>query len=128
MPRTDWMLNGGFTFAGGYRAMADAARGRRRRPPTAAFAASDEMAFGAMTAIREAGLRAPDDLSVIGIDGHEYGEVVGLTTFAQYPSGAGCAAARVLLDELTGKPALPWFDPAPVVLVERTSAAPPPAD
>jgi DNA-binding LacI/PurR family transcriptional regulator len=96
--------------------------------PTAVFAASDEMAFGAMIAIQQAGLRVPDDISVVGIDGHVFGEVFGLTTFAQDPTAQGARAARVLLDELTGKPALPWFDPAPVVLVERTSAAPPPAD
>src|SRR6185369_6688592 len=37
-------------------------------PPTAIFAASDAMAQGAMTAIREKGLRIPEDISVIGFD------------------------------------------------------------
>ena len=37
-------------------------------PPTAVFAASDMMAFGALKAIRDAGLRCPDDVAVVGFD------------------------------------------------------------
>lgn len=36
--------------------------------PTALYAMNDVMAFGAMTAIREAGLRVPDDIAVVGFD------------------------------------------------------------
>lgn len=38
------------------------------KPPTAIFAISDKSAFGAMEAIREAGLRIPQDISLIGFD------------------------------------------------------------
>lgn len=125
LPEPEWNPNGEFTLEGGRDSMAELLRADV--VPTAVFAASDEMAFGAMIAIQQAGLRVPDDISVVGIDGHAYGEVFGLTTFAQDPTAQGARAARVLLDELTGQPALPWFDPAPVSLIERTSAAPPPA-
>jgi DNA-binding LacI/PurR family transcriptional regulator len=37
-------------------------------PPTAVFAVSDKSAFGALEAIKEAGLRTPDDISIVGID------------------------------------------------------------
>ena len=37
-------------------------------PPTAVFVASDEMAVGAIRAAQAAGLRVPDDLSVVGFD------------------------------------------------------------
>ena len=37
-------------------------------PPTAVFACSDRAAFGAMEAIKDAGLRIPDDISIVGID------------------------------------------------------------
>ncbi|WP_423918205.1 LacI family DNA-binding transcriptional regulator [Frigoribacterium sp. 2-23] len=121
--RDDWMLDGGFTFAGGYRAMQALLAGGDR--PTAVFATSDEMAFGALTALRETGLRVPDDVSVIGIDGHEYGPVVGLTTIAQSPSDQGATATRALLSELAGGPRVDQFPAADIELVDRGSTAPP---
>jgi DNA-binding LacI/PurR family transcriptional regulator len=38
------------------------------RRPTAVFAVSDKTAFGAMEAIKDAGLRIPRDISIVGID------------------------------------------------------------
>lgn len=38
------------------------------KPPTAVFAGSDEMAVGVYQAARQAGLRVPDDLSIVGFD------------------------------------------------------------
>ena len=70
--------------------------------PTAVFAASDEMAIGVITAAQELGLRVPYDLSVIGIDGHELGEVFGLTTFDQAPRRQGADAVHMLLSQLDG--------------------------
>lgn len=72
----------------------------RDQPPTAIFAASDEMAIGAIIAIREAGLQEGKDISVIGVDGHELGAVFGLTTIAQYPSEQGKRAVDALMAEL----------------------------
>jgi DNA-binding LacI/PurR family transcriptional regulator len=122
-PGEDRMLDGAFTYRGGYTAMR---RLLDRRPvPTAVFAASDEMALGAITAIAEASLRVPDDVSVIAIDGHEYGRVVGLTTIAQDPCGQGRTAARVLLDELRGAEPVVAFEPAATRLIVRSSTGPP---
>jgi len=39
-----------------------------RERPTAVFAVSDKTAFGAMEAIKDAGLRIPEDVSIVGID------------------------------------------------------------
>lgn len=39
-----------------------------QEPPTAVFAVSDKSALGGMEAIKEAGLRVPEDISIIGID------------------------------------------------------------
>ena len=38
------------------------------KPPTAVFAVSDRAAFGAIEAIKDTGLRIPDDISIVGID------------------------------------------------------------
>ena len=88
-----------FTIEGGFRA-AKQLLGRPGERPTAIFAASDEMAIGALLAARELGYRVPEDLSVIGIDGHEFGEFFRLTTVDQFPMGQGERAADAILDEL----------------------------
>ena len=58
------------------------------------------MAIGALLAARELGYRVPEDLSIIGIDGHELGEFFRLTTVDQFPLGQGERAADAILDEL----------------------------
>ncbi|MGK5742431.1 LacI family DNA-binding transcriptional regulator [Micromonospora sp. URMC 103] len=89
-----------FTMDGGTRATAELlARGE---PPTAIVAACDEMAMGAMAALRDAGLRVPQDVSVIGIDDHDLAGVLGLSTVAQPAAEQGRLAARILLDPLGG--------------------------
>jgi DNA-binding LacI/PurR family transcriptional regulator len=119
----DRLLDGGFSYRSGHAAMR---RLLDRHPvPTAVFAASDEMALGAITAMAEAGLRAPDDISVIGIDGHEHGRVLGLTTIEQDPFAQGRTAARALLDEVDGAEPAASFAPAAARLVVRTSTGPP---
>jgi DNA-binding LacI/PurR family transcriptional regulator len=93
--------------------------------PTAVFAGSDEMAFGAILAAGDHGLRVPDDLSVIGIDDHDYAAGFGLTTMAQDPFEQGATAARILLDELGGAEPRTSSVSSPVSLVVRSSTAPP---
>lgn len=96
----------------------------RRPDVTAVFAASDELAMGVVLAAGDRGLRIPDDLSVIGVDGHALGELVGLTTIAQPAVELGSAAARVLLDLVVGRP-VEHDLVFPTRLVVRTSTAPP---
>jgi LacI family transcriptional regulator, repressor for deo operon, udp, cdd, tsx, nupC, and nupG len=98
---------------------------QRESWPTALVCASDEMALGAMSAIQSTGLRVPDDVSIIGIDGHEYAEAYDLTTCAQDPQAQGEFAARRAIAELEGAPPLESFDPAPFELIIRGSTSPP---
>jgi LacI family transcriptional regulator len=58
------IVEGDFTEAGGYRAMQQLLACRL----DALFAASDIMAIGAMRALREASLRVPEDVAVVGFD------------------------------------------------------------
>lgn len=92
--------------------------------PTAIFAVSDEMAIGAMLAARELGLRVPEDVSVVGVDGHELGEFFQLTTVAQFPREQGARAAAAILAAIEGEP--PHAEPLEHRLVDRGSTAPPP--
>jgi LacI family repressor for deo operon, udp, cdd, tsx, nupC, and nupG len=55
----------------------------RADPPTAIFAESDEMAFGALRVIRRRRLRVPEDVAVIGFDDHPFAELMDLSTVRQ---------------------------------------------
>lgn len=57
---------GGFTEAGGYAAALELLELKPR--PTAIFAANDSMAIGALSALRESGVRVPEDIAVAGFD------------------------------------------------------------
>jgi DNA-binding LacI/PurR family transcriptional regulator len=91
---------GDFTVEGGANAMAELLA--RRDPPTAVFAESDEMAFGALRTLRNAGLSAPRDISLIGFDNHALADLMDLTTIAQPVREQGARAAQLLLDVLDG--------------------------
>jgi len=49
-------------------------------PPDAVFCQNDMLARGALVALHEAGLRAPDDISVLGLDDREFARDLGLST------------------------------------------------
>ena len=70
-------------------------------PPTAIFAMSDIQAVGSILAIREAGLRIPEDISVIGFDDVQLSRYIGLTTIRQHLEQSGYLGIQLLLDMLT---------------------------
>lgn len=75
---------------------------------SAVFAMADVMAIGAMRAIREYGLRVPEDISVIGYDGLEICDYLQprLTTVAQPTADMAKRSAALLLEQIRqGKPA-----------------------
>ncbi len=69
------------------------------RLPTAIYCANDVMAAGACQALAAGGLRIPEDISVIGHDGRDFGEMLypALTTVAIDPVGIGRETVRALL-------------------------------
>ena len=96
---------------------------RRKKLPTAIFCHSDEMAFGAIKAIRERGMRIPEDISVIGFDDHELATYVGLTTVAQPPQFEGQMAAAAAIAEVSNPSAERKNINIPVNLVVRSTTA-----
>jgi DNA-binding LacI/PurR family transcriptional regulator len=104
--------------------------------PTAVLAMSDALAAGVMRAAVEAGLRVPEDLSVIGFDGVPLGELTEppLTTVAQPTERKGELAAEALLRALDGgaeeaEPSTEGGPPRtilPTELLVRGTTGPPP--
>ncbi len=74
-------------------------------PPTAIFAASDEMAMEVISVAYENGIKIPEDISVIGFDDNPAGLFgpVGLTTIKQPLFSMGEEAVKILHDIMTGK-------------------------
>lgn len=75
------------------------------RPPTAIFAASDDMALETIAVLLERGIKVPDDFSVIGFDDNPssiYGPVA-LTTIRQPLFHMAEEAVKYLYNIMTGK-------------------------
>ncbi|WP_029135416.1 LacI family DNA-binding transcriptional regulator [Nakamurella lactea] len=72
--------------------------------PTAIVCASDEVAMGLVHRIRAAGVNIPDELSVVGVDGHDMARLFGLTTVEQPVREQGRLAAEMLLAAMAGEP------------------------
>ena len=74
-------------------------------PPTAIFAASDVMAMGVLTAIRDVGLRVPEDIAVLGFDNIPTAKLVhpSLTTVTQFQHQLGRRAAEMLFERFEQK-------------------------
>ncbi|MDD5699355.1 MAG: GntR family transcriptional regulator [Victivallaceae bacterium] len=76
-----------------------------KSPPTAIFASCDQLAYGAMRAIRDLGRKVPEDISVAGFDDLKFSALleVPLTTMAQPFREIGEKAMKILLDKIEGK-------------------------
>jgi DNA-binding LacI/PurR family transcriptional regulator len=90
-------------------------------PPTAVFAASDTQAIGVMEAARAAGLRVPEDVSIIGYDDLDVASYIGLTTVRQSLFESGQRGAQLLLNAIDGQLVEPVREYMPVELVVRES-------
>lgn len=101
---------------------------RLDHPPTAVFAECDEMAFGVLRAARRMGVEVPHDLSVVGFDGQEMGDLLDLTTVEQPVARQGELAARALLDALGGSTPAAEHIVLPTRLIERGSTGRPATD
>jgi LacI family repressor for deo operon, udp, cdd, tsx, nupC, and nupG len=94
---TNLVVEGDWSATSGYQGVK--ALLARRVEFSAIFAQNDRMAVGAMRALREAGLRVPEDISVIGFDDMPLASYFdpGLTTIRQDTFNMGREAARLLI-------------------------------
>ena len=72
-----------------------------RTVPTAIFCHTDEMAFGATSVLRAAGLHCPDDVSIAAFDDHPMSRWWGLTTVNQHAHEQGERAALTMIRALS---------------------------
>ena len=91
-----------YSIENGYYAMKE----RLKQPfdCTALFVIADDMAIGAMRALRENGIRVPEDCSIISIDGITVSEYIQpmLTTLCQPVEELGSRSVQILLELING--------------------------
>jgi len=110
-----------FSFSGGYRAAQNLLR--RGRDFTAIFAMADIMAIGAIRALREAGVRVPEDVSVMGFDGLLIGNymIPTLSTIRQDVGELADRSIRILQQNIEALQQ-PSYETVPVAVELRESA------
>jgi LacI family repressor for deo operon, udp, cdd, tsx, nupC, and nupG len=96
--------------------------------PTAFFCFGDQIAIGALHALRELGYKVPDDISVIGVDGIALSQYCAppLTTVAQPLTQIGEYCATLLIDLIEGKQSEKLVHILPHQLLIRASTGPAP--
>lgn len=122
-PDDHLILNGDFTDSGGYLGMQALLKFDPR--PTAVFAANDLMAIGALRAMRDQGLRVPEDVAIVGFDNIPVADLVipRLTTIAQFQERMGQRAAELLFERIAGTaPPVARYEELPFELIVRESA------
>ena len=95
-------------------------------PPTAVFCYSDDIAVAAETVARRRGLRVPEDLSLLGVDGNGLAALFDITTIDQHVGDQARAASRMVLDLLAGHRLEEHRLTLPTHLVVRGSTGPAP--
>ena len=116
---------GEFKLASGYSQIKRLIEGGVR--PTALFCANDEIAMGAMKALREYDMRVPEDISIVGFDNLDIAEYCStpLTTIHQPRREMGGEAMELMLKILNGKVSRESRITLPHRLIVRDSTRPP---
>ncbi|MGX5715904.1 LacI family DNA-binding transcriptional regulator [Arthrobacter sp. MAHUQ-56] len=119
------VVEGDFDYESGFRAGCTLLE--LSSPPTAVFAASDQMALGVYEAVRKKALRVPEDISVLGFDDLPEARWASppLTTVRQPLADMGKVAARTLLRMVQGEAVeSPRMELATRLVVRQSTAAP----
>jgi len=117
------MTTGDFSLESGVRAVEQLLS--RKQKITALFCSNDEMAIGAIRALKNNRLRVPEDVSVVGFDDIRFARYTDppLTTIAQPKNELGREAMRMLIDILDGADVPPLKRVLATELVVRDSTA-----
>lgn len=121
-----WQMDTDLTLEGAIVAMQRLLRGPAR--PTAVICANDLLAFGALLAAKNLGVRVPEDVSVVGFNDFDYAKYMSppLTTIRVDLTQIGHNAGTYLLEALAGKQPAGLIETA-TELVVRGSSGPAPA-
>ena len=119
------VFRGNFTFGSGVSGIEYFLSLDEAQRPTAIICANDSMALGAMSSLHKAGLKVPDDLSVIGFDDIDIASQVtpALTTVAVPVEEIAARAFAMLKSLIDGKPLENRHVALPAHLVKRASSA-----
>jgi len=123
------VVTGDFSHESGFRAAVTLLA--NPEPPTAVVAANDQMALGAYEAVRQRGLRVPEDVSVVGFDDLPSARWSSppLTTVYQPLAQMGALAARTVLRLVRGEQLdVPRLELATHLVVRESTAPPRSAD
>jgi LacI family transcriptional regulator len=125
--RDEYVAYGDFYVESGRAAAAQLLQLPADERPTAIVAAADLMAIGALRAAADAGLRVPEDLSVVGFDDIQLAGYLNpaLTTLRQDKAALGVAAGEGLVRLIEGEDDAGGATTLPVELIVRGSTAPP---
>jgi len=110
------------TIDGSYKNMLEILE-KKPKLPTALFADNDIIAFGAIKAMKEFGIRIPQDVSVIGFDDMPFCEMIDppLTTVMAYKQRMGMIALTRLVERIDEAPAETIRIEVNTTLIERKS-------
>lgn len=120
----EWVMYGNYQREFGQRALRQLFS--RELRPTAVFAASDFLVLGLLDGLREAGLRAPQDLSLVGFDDASYADFTQprISTIRQPARELGRTAVSLMLRLLNGEENIAAETRLPVTWIGRDSIEP----
>ncbi|WP_454791497.1 LacI family DNA-binding transcriptional regulator [Mycolicibacterium lutetiense] len=121
------VIDGDFTYDGGYTAITDVLQTRSDVDFSAVFATNDLMAMGVVKRLTESGLRVPEDISVVGFDDITIAAMTnpGLTTVKQDVWQLGFRAANALISAVGAEgspPAERHVQPVELIVRGTTSS------
>lgn len=97
---SDYLVESDFTVLGGYQAMMSLLNLKRR--PSAVFVGNNLMTIGALKALKEAKIKLPEQMAIIGFDDHELSDLVNppLTVISRDAHLQGALAMATLLERI----------------------------